>query len=294
MFIVVSFDTLFFSILVFWNDEKLQTIITSGLISKGFFALFYSILFYFYIKYFDFSDKELVYIKIKDVFKPLSYKQKFESAVSEIIKVEEERKLELINSNKEKEKRIEELKDSQEKIKTSLELLAKKEYSISEASKIVKIGFFEEDIATETRIWSDYLYHIFGHELKDQVPTREEIAALMDEESQQRMWKSILDLDLKGIPFDVEAKITNLRNEELWLRIVAQPIYNHQNKIVGRRGVLQDITEQKIIKEQNLRITENYKKLFDNATFSIWNEDLSLVFEQIQELKKHNIPNIKI
>ncbi|MGB0973701.1 MAG: ATP-binding protein [Flavobacteriaceae bacterium] len=39
---------------------------------------------------------------------------------------------------------------------------------------------------------------------------------------------------------------------------------------------------------------EDYKRLFDNATVSIWNEDFTLVFKQLDELKKLNIPDIKI
>lgn len=39
---------------------------------------------------------------------------------------------------------------------------------------------------------------------------------------------------------------------------------------------------------------QDYKRLFDEATTSIWNEDFTQVFEKIAELRKLNIPNIKI
>ncbi len=198
-----------------------------------------------YLKYFDFKDKELVYIKIKDVFKPLSYKQKFESAVSEIKKAEEEREVELVASNKEKEKRIEELEESKEKIQTTLDLLEKSEFSKDEASKMAKIGYLEDDIETDTFIWSEYLYYIFGFDPKQSVPTRNEIAVLFDEESQIKMAEATFNLDTNGVPFDIELKMINLRNEEVWIRVVVEPIYNGQNKIIFRRGVIQDITDFK-------------------------------------------------
>lgn len=53
--------------------------------------------------------------------------------------------------------------------------------------------------------------------------------------------------------------------------------------------------EHRIIELQSeIKTNQNYKKLFENASISIWNEDLSLVFEQIAGLRKLDIPNFKI
>lgn len=53
--------------------------------------------------------------------------------------------------------------------------------------------------------------------------------------------------------------------------------------------------EQRINELQSeIKTKQDYKKLFENASISIWNEDLSLVFEQIEQLRKLNIPNFKI
>lgn len=89
MLVVVSFDTLFFSVLAFWNAENLNEIIFSGLISKSVSAIFFSIIFYIYLRFFEAKDKTLNIFKIKDVFQPLSYKQKFETATQDIEKIEE-------------------------------------------------------------------------------------------------------------------------------------------------------------------------------------------------------------
>ena len=57
---------------------------------------------------------------------------------------------------------------------------------------------------------------------------------------------------------------------------------------------MQDITERKKIEEEHLRIKDNYRRLFENATISIWNEDLTEVFKEIDKLRKIDIPDIKI
>lgn len=88
--IVISFDTIFFSLIAFWKFDKLQVIIISGLISKGVFAIFYSFLFYLYLKYFDTGNKATEIFKLNDVFHMLSYKQKFETVNIGIKKAAEE------------------------------------------------------------------------------------------------------------------------------------------------------------------------------------------------------------
>ncbi|WKD85403.1 Oxygen sensor histidine kinase NreB [Polaribacter huanghezhanensis] len=245
MLIVLSFDTLFFSIVAFWGSEKLHTIVISALISKGVFALFYSVLFYVYLRYFDLTDKELVYIKIKDVFKPLSYKQKFESAVHVIKKAEEKREAELITSNKEKEKRIEELEFSKQKLQTTLELLEKRGKDLYDITKIGKIGHWEYTNEAVTVLWSDYLYNIFGLDPKDGIPSREKSTAFFDENSRNKIKKASEDLAITGKNYDIELRLINQKKQELWVRNVVQPVYNSQNEIIGRRGLLQNITESK-------------------------------------------------
>lgn len=90
MLIVVSFDTLFFSMISFWNADNLSNILISGLISKGTFTIFYSIIFYFYLKHFDLRNDATNGFNIKDIFQMLSYKQKYEAVNLDIKKVSEE------------------------------------------------------------------------------------------------------------------------------------------------------------------------------------------------------------
>ena len=425
MLIVLSFDTLFFSTLAFWNYEKLHTIIISALISKGVFTFFYSILFYVYLRYFDYTDKELVYIKIKDVFRPISYKQKFETAVNIIKKAEEEREQELISANNEKEKRIKELELSKQDLQITLELIKENEYWLKEAGRMAKIGYWRYDKVTDTIFWSDAIHEMYGNDIEKGVPKIEVILDVFNEESRKKLIKATVLLANEGTPYEIDLKITNFKNETRWIRNIGEPIYNDKNEIIGRRGISQDITEQKRkqqildyqqkklqelnsnlneaqklshvgswkwnmttdeaewsdemyniygvskesfypsnenvsktilpedlykieqgissllvdktfvpfdfrikrpsgeirnlyimalerksqenlfgvtkditeqkrIEEKNLLITERYKNIFNNSTASIWDEDLSLLIAQINELKKLKIPNIRV
>ncbi|TXD67240.1 PAS domain S-box protein [Polaribacter glomeratus] len=101
MLLVISFDTLFFSIIVFWNFNNLNTIVLTGLISRGIFTVFYSVVFYFYLTYFDSVAKKTAFFKLTDVFKPFIYNRKLKAIVHKVKKVEKERVAKLVIPNKE-------------------------------------------------------------------------------------------------------------------------------------------------------------------------------------------------
>ncbi|TXD50559.1 MULTISPECIES: bifunctional diguanylate cyclase/phosphodiesterase [unclassified Polaribacter] len=139
---------------------------------------------------------------------------------------------------------------AKEKMQNSLELLVKSERSLRELSKLAKIAYWEYESATQNIIWSEYLYYILGLDSKNGPPTRKEFVKFFDKESQIKLAKVTLDLDSKGIAYDIELRLINLEKKEIWVRNVVQPVYNEQNEVVGRRGVFQDITDSKIVQNE--------------------------------------------
>ncbi|QVY64338.1 PAS domain-containing protein [Polaribacter sp. Q13] len=367
MLLVISFDTIFFLIIAFWGSDNLNSMILSGLISKGFFTLFYSIIFYLYLKYFDSSEPLSHLFKIKDVFKPLTYKQKFESAEKEVkdtaeiyrILTDYSRDLiflqepdssfryispaikkllgyeqsefigKFIFSIVHKDD-VQTLKDTlhkklfskgiatepipfrvrhkdghyiwleflssavytgkeisyfvstarditqrvlaKKKLETSLELLEIKEHSLSESSKIAKIGYQEYNIDTDTYVWSDYVYDIYGLDPKDGVPSIKDIISIFDKESVTKLNKAITLLNTQGIACDIELRCINLKKEEVWVRYVAETVYNEHKNIIGRKGVLQNITEWKnaqLALEQSKQNIQTSLNLLEKKDYSL-------------------------
>ena len=80
MTLVLSFDAVFFSLGSFWFFEDVMRILYSGLVSKVFMGVFYSVLFSIYLKYFEKETYQSSYLSFKDVYHSLTYKQKFEVA----------------------------------------------------------------------------------------------------------------------------------------------------------------------------------------------------------------------
>lgn len=80
MVLVLSFDAIFFTLGSFWHFEDIPKLLLSGLLSKGFMAIFYSIIFTIYLKYFEKEVYHVNYLTFKDIFHSLTYKQKYEVA----------------------------------------------------------------------------------------------------------------------------------------------------------------------------------------------------------------------
>lgn len=361
MFIVLTFDTIFFSIFTFYNSANLIDIIVFGLISKNSFTIYYSLLFYFYLRFLDETDKDLVYFKIKDVFKPLSYKQKFEVAVNDIKKANEMYRLLTTNSNdiiclqelngnysyvspsikkilgyeqsyflgkqifsivhkddiKELQEKISnkeffknnqtaplifrlkhklghyvwieystspiyqdnkitsfvtsarEITDrikSKKKLEKSLKLLRKRDKALNKASEIGKIGFIEYNAKKETYVWSDYVFEIFGLNPDDNIPSQKEFLNFFSDESKAKILKNIENLESNGKAFNIEIKGKNQENKIIWLRLILEPIFGANKKVKGRRGILQNITKSK-----------NSKIALKNSYNLLKKKDLSLI-----------------
>ena len=181
-----------------------------------------------------YQDLEKLIVKLKSENKQI--KDRFE----EVLKSSEDN---FFDKNKQLE--LEEQLLFEEKNKTTLKLLERRKYSMDEASKIAKIGYWEHNLINDEIIWSDFIYQIFELNPNDGVPPKHKIAENFDKESLKRLEQATINLISKGTPSDIELKWRNSKKEDVWIRNVAQPIYNQQNEIVGKRGVMQDITESK-------------------------------------------------
>lgn len=97
-----------------------------------------------------------------------------------------------------------------------------------------------------------------------------------------------------GIPFMVEIKMLTFHNSEFWVRATGKPVYNHEQEIIGIRGVFQDIDLNKT-NEINLQnsldiIAAQNSRLFNFAHIVSHNlrshsSNLSLISQLLTESK---------
>jgi len=220
MLIVVSFDTIFFSYIAFNNYENLSTIVTSGLISKGFFAVFYSIIFSVYLKYFDTKDFNTRYFKIKDVFKPLTYRQKFEIARNDAIKTSEEVKL--------------------------------KEIKYQTLTNISPVGIFHTRADGYTTFVNPKWCDISGLTMDEalgygwmKAVHADDIEQVKSEWKLATVQKRISETEYRFLLNDGSIK---------WVLGRAVPEFDNQNQIIGYVGTITDITNLKLYQQEQITL----------------------------------------
>lgn len=161
------------------------------------------------------------------------------------------------------------------------ELVEENEYSLKEAGRMAKMGYWRYNKQTDTIIWSDTIHQIYGSDPKKSVPKIDVILSVFSEISRKKILDATINLNTKGIPFDIELQLTNLKNEKRWIRNIGEPLYNSENEIIGRRGVSQDITEQKIASNKIEKAEEMYRLLADNSNDLICLNEIDSTFKYI-------------
>ncbi|MDP5106721.1 MAG: PAS domain-containing protein, partial [Polaribacter sp.] len=124
------------------------------------------------------------------------------------------------------------------------------EYSLKEAGRLAKIGYWSYDKQTDTIFWSKAVHEIYGNNPKDGVPELDVILTCFSEESVKKLIEATVLLATKGISFEIELEMTNLKNEKRWILNMGEPIFNDKKEVIGRRGVSQDITQRKLIQNE--------------------------------------------
>ena len=161
------------------------------------------------------------------------------------------------------------------------ELVEENEYSLKEAGRMAKIGYWRYINQTDTLIWSETIHEIYGTDPEKELPEDDVIYAFFDEKSRNKLTEAEITLNTSEVPFDLELKLTNLKNEERWIRNIGEPLYNSKNEIIGRRGVSQDITEQKLTSNKIEKAEEMYRLLANNSNDLICLIELDNTFKYV-------------
>ena len=145
---------------------------------------------------------------------------------------------------------ITERKAIENELREAKEKAEKSQYTMAQTSKYAKIGYWDYDFTLNKLTWSDVLYQTFGLNPEDGTPTYEEAIQYFDEPSQIKINTATNELNKNGKSYDLELKIINSKRE-IWIRSIVHPVFNDKKEVIGKRGVIQDITEDKKLKELN-------------------------------------------
>ncbi|AVR44951.1 histidine kinase [Christiangramia fulva] len=129
---------------------------------------------------------------------------------------------------------------------------------------------------------------------RDFQPAYEDHMKFYAAEHHNRMRNAFEKCEKYGIPFKLELKMVSFQQKEFWVRLTGKPVYNEDQEVIGIRGVLQNIDDNKnneinlqnsldIIATQNSRLF-NFAHIVSHHLRS-HSSNLSLIVELLREAK---------
>jgi len=126
--------------------------------------------------------------------------------------------------------------------------LRESEEDLAEVQKMAHIGNWKWNIVTNELCWSDEVYHIFGLNPQEFEATFDAYFNYVHPDDRDYLNDAIKEA-FKGEPYSVDNRIITANGEERIVHTDAEITFNEDNIPVYARGIVQDITERKQIKE---------------------------------------------
>ena len=176
--------------------------------------------------------------------------QSFEGTVKDVTEFEETRKT-LIAQNDFLKKSL----DSRADVINEMHLnLSKNESLMFTMSQMGAIGGWYYDIERNKFDWSSQVFEI--HDLPIGTPPNlEEMIKFYAPEARGVLIKKF-DEGKAGEDFEFELPLLNQKGDRIWVFVKAKPV-TENGKVIGIDGILQEVTEQKKIRENLILINEN-------------------------------------
>lgn len=119
---------------------------------------------------------------------------------------------------------------------------------LQETTQVARIGGWSIDIPSHHVYWSNMIKEIVQVPLDIQPSIAFGLSLYKEGYSRNLIKESINNCIEYGYPFDVELQIVNIKNEEIWVKIIGKAEIEN-GKIKRVYGILQDINQSKIAEE---------------------------------------------
>lgn len=134
--------------------------------------------------------------------------------------------------------------DYTDKRKTEMALI-QSERELTRAQEITQVGSWYLDISTNEVEWSHQLFKIYGLDPNGPIPNLDEHQKMFTPESWARLEKMLAKAFQDGLPYNLELETITGHEKNAWIWAHGEGVSDHNGKIIGLWGTVQDITERK-------------------------------------------------
>lgn len=159
------------------------------------------------------------------------------------------------------------LKKREEELKIKLEQVEESEFFLKEIAKIAKIGGWIMNTNTNELNWTEEVYNIHGVPVGEQPPLDKALDFYVD--GARNIVEKILENSIKNKKkFDFQLPFMNVQKEALWVRAIGHPMLDDKDNLIGLKGIFQDITDIRQMKDE-LEEQQNMYDLLANNIIDI-------------------------
>ncbi len=165
-------------------------------------------------------------------------------------------------------------------LKASQEKLERRERQLSQAQRLVQLGSWSWDIATDTAIWSDELYRICGVDPEQFIPSYRGLLQLVHPQDREKVEQINRDALQNRGGFELSYRIVRPDGAIRTIQTSGMVSVDPTDRPIAMVGVAQDITEIKRAEETLRESEERYRSLIANIPDAAWtvNEEGKPVF----------------
>lgn len=156
-------------------------------------------------------------------------------------------------------------------IREAQEKLQEEHRCLKEAQAVGRVGSFEWEVGSPVSQWSDELYRINGLAPQSDAATLQVSIQFVHPDDKQMVKKAKADSLKKPGRYGLMHRIL-LRNSEVrWINQQWESLANESGRVWKVRGVVQDITEQRLAEEELLRIKDELAQQANDKYLSLFN-----------------------
>ena len=134
---------------------------------------------------------------------------------------------------------------------------------LNETARIGRIGGWEIDTATGKAVWTEELYRIVEIDAAPP-PGLDQHLNYYTPEYRPIIDQAVQRLIADGVPMDVEAEVITAKGNPIWCRVVGHAVVQ-EGRCVKIAGIVQDITRQKQIESEVLRLNRDLEQRGEGA-----------------------------
>ena len=154
--------------------------------------------------------------------------------------------------------------------KRAEEALRFKSQELKEAQRLARVGSALRDLRTDSIVWSDELYRIFGLDPELPPPTWAELQDFFTESSRKKLAAAKNTLFAENRDFELELEVVRRDGVGRWITYHAEVEFDATGKPAWYRTTVQDITERWKASKALRESEEQYRGIVDTMTEGVW------------------------